>query len=122
MPYVPPDNDPATEELEVAPSASDLDLGRLVVDASARPYVEQWFADMKDPGDTPARFLLRMVYRSALTHRANKLRAANRGPGPRNENGSAVATDNHADQEEHYRTYIDGEENRLFNAIEGILP
>lgn len=121
MPYTPPASPPPVDELALAPSGSDLSLGTIAIDKAARPYVEEWFDDTKQPGDTPEKFLLRMVYHAALTHRANKIRAANRGPGATNEDGSPVALDNHHDQAEDFRRYIDGEEVSLKNQIEGIL-
>lgn len=122
MPYTPPADTPPVEELSLPADANDLDIGNIVIHKAARPYVDEWYNDVKEPGDTPAKFLLRMIYQFSLTHRANKLRASNRGPGPVNQDGSPVALDNHHDQAEDYRRYIDGEEVSLKNQIEAVLP
>lgn len=121
MPYNKP-TEPDTDELELAAAADDLDLGNVVIHKSALPYVTEWFNDSKRVGDTPVKFILRMMYAEALRHRAAKLRAANQGPGSTDDQGAPVDLDNHTDQAADYSIYVVAEESRLASVIEGILP
>lgn len=122
MPYIPPTRSPPVTELEIAPDASDLNLGSVIIHRAARPYVAEWFNDLKQAGDTPLRFLLRKVYAEALRHRQAKLTNANGSPGPVNPDGSPVSLDSHADQRVDYTVYLGNEQARLAATIEGILP
>ena len=122
MPYTPPANAPPVNELELAADPNDLDLGNVVIHKAARPYVTEWFDDLKQVGDTPLKFLLRKVYAEALRHRQQKLATANSSPGSTNPDGSPVNLDSHADQQIDYAVYLSGEQARLAITIEGILP
>jgi hypothetical protein len=95
-------------DLGLPAAATDLNLGVLVIDRRARPYVDQWYNDTKRVGDTPLKFLLRAVYTESLRHRARGLRS----------------TDAETHRTEH-QTYADDlatDETTLLTQIESILP
>jgi len=52
---------------------SSLDIGNVIIHPGARPYVDAWYSDHKQAGDTPMKFLLRGIYEASLRHRAAKL-------------------------------------------------
>ncbi len=112
-----PPNAPLTPDLALPAEAADLDLGNVVIDKNGLPYVQEWFDDTKQPDDTPLKFLLRMVYQSALRHRVQKLAVANQG-----EESDDPATQTHASQAFRYRIKIEDDFSILADAIEGVLP
>jgi hypothetical protein len=99
---------PDTPDLELTPAASDLDLGSVLIDKAALPYVTEWFNDLKRAGDTPLKFLLRRIYAEALTHRQRKIVDAN-----------AAA---HTSQGDEYHLFGQDEHTRIASLIEGLLP
>ena len=108
---------PETPDLALPAAESDLDLGVIAIDKNALPYVTEWFDDMKQPGDTPEKFLLRMMYQQALRHRLTKLVTANHGS-----ESDDPPTQSHASQMFAYRATVEEDFSALAAAIEGVLP
>lgn len=106
MPVTPPA--PETPDFELPPDADDLDLGSLVIDKAARPYVTAWYTAARQPGDTPLQFVLRMLYRQAIAHRRAVVVSTN--------------ADAHRDQARDYAVDIDDAAGLATQQAEALLP
>lgn len=95
-------------DLPLPAASSDLDIGNVIIDKAARPYVEEWFNDVKRGGDTPQRFLLRMIYEASIVHRARKLKSADE--------------DTHRAAHENYTSDVDTDQATLLSQVENVLP
>jgi hypothetical protein len=95
-------------DLGLPAAGADLDLGNVVIDKAALPYVQEWYADLQQAGDTPMKFLLRMIYQQAIIHRASKLKSAD--------------GDTHRTAHDGYVTDVDTDEATLLGQIELVLP
>lgn len=125
-----PSPPPPVEDFTLPAAGSDLNLGSLIIHKAARPYVEQWFAETARASDTPAKFLLRMIYTAAAQHRAAKLRAANTGE-PRDfdpddpsfdPDDPATHPTTHEGQKALYQHTVQTDLTAALDALETILP
>ncbi len=62
----------ACDELLTLPATSDL-VVNITVSAEARPYLVEFFQDLKKSGETPEQFILRNLIIKAVQHRLAKL-------------------------------------------------
>jgi hypothetical protein len=62
---------PCTEIITLPPT-TDLPAS-FTVPAAARPYIQQWFQETKNPGETPDAFLLRKLVEVSLNYIHQKL-------------------------------------------------